>query len=132
MQPDTITIATDVLNNGTTENHVFERVREEGLKSTYHGPNHSGSLRNTLTLIANDPKPSGNFPGVQKSLVKRTFDVVGTGINGLDVKQPVVATFEVSKPEICTDAAMLIIRQEMHALIDSDAIMVPLNSRGVI
>lgn len=132
MQPSPITIATDVLNNGTTENHVFERVREETLKSTYHGPGHSGSLRNTLTFIANDPKPSGNFPGVQKSLVKRTMDVTGPGINGLDVKQPIVVTFEVSKPEIATDAQMLIIRQEMHALIDSDAIMTPLNSRGVI
>lgn len=132
MQPSPIVIATDVLNNGTTENHSFERVREEGLKSTYHGPNHSGNLRNTLVFIANDPKPSGNFPGVQKSVVKRTLDVVGTGINGLSVKQPLVVTFEVSKPEIVTDAVMLIIRQEMHALLDNDAIMVALNSRGVI
>jgi len=132
MQANTITLATDVLNNGTTENHVFERVREEGLKSTYHGPNHSGNLRNTLVFISNDPKPSGNFPGVQKSVAKRTLDVVGTGINGLSVKQPLVVTFEVSKPEIVSDATMLIVRQELHALIDSDAIMVPLNSRGVI
>lgn len=131
MQPDPITIAVDVLNNGTTENQVYERVREEGLKSIYHGPGHSASMRNTLTFIANDPKPSGNYTGVQKSVVKFTEDVSGPGVNGLDVIQPLIATFEVSRPAIATDAQVLEIRQRLHALIDSDAIMVPLNSRGV-
>lgn len=132
MQPDTITIAVDKLNNGTTENQVYERVREEGLKSTYHGPNHSANARDTLSFIANDPKPSGNYPGVQKSVVKLTTDLIGAGVNGLDVKQPLIATLEFSVPAIATDAEVLEMRQRLYALMDTDAIMVALNSRGVI
>jgi len=131
MQPDTITIVTDVLNNGTTENHVFTRVREEGLKSTYHGPAHSTSANNKLALAVNDPKPSGIYPGTQKSSFKRTLDVTVVGTDGANVKMPAIVEVSTSFPVGMTAASQLVLRQECLNLLDQDAIMVPLQNAGV-
>jgi len=132
MQPNTITIACDVLNNGTTENHAFTRHREEGLKSTYIGPAHSAILKNILAIYANNPKPSGNFPGVQKSAFKRTKDFSVLGVNGENVVLPAIVEVSFSIPAGVPVADQLILRQEVLNLLDQDAIMVPLNNLGDI
>jgi len=132
MQPDTITIACDVLNNGTTENHVFTRYREEGLKSTYIGPNHSPMAFDMLSLTANTPKPSGNFPGTQKSTFKRSKQFTVVGVNGENVVLPAIVEVSFSIPSGVSVADQLVLRQEVLNLLDQDALMVPLNNLGVI
>lgn len=132
MQPNTITIVTDVLNNGTTENHVFEKVREVGSMSLYHGPGHSDAMRNTLVLKTNEPKASGNFPGTRKSSIKWTKDQLVAGVDGANVKQPAILEISTSFPTGTTTAVQLVMRQEAVNLIDQDAIMEPLQNRGVV
>lgn len=128
MQPNEITLAVDVLNNGTTENQTYARFEEFLNRSIYIGSDHSLCLRNTLGLYRTLPKQSGNFKGVAKSSFKFSQDVVVDGVDGVSsITSPLILEVSFSVPVGATAADVLELRQRALALIDADTVMTPLN-----
>jgi hypothetical protein len=133
MQPDSITLAVDVLNNDTTEDIDFEKFDGSKSRSVYISENHSPVDRDTLMLYRGEPKQNGNFKGVLKTALKFSRDVEVEGVDETTtLKSPIITEVSFSVPLGATDADILIERQRVVALLDRDDIMVPLNSNQVI
>ena len=87
MQPNTITLAVDLLNTGATTDQIFTRQEEYLNRSVYISPTHSVSAKDTLSLYRTPIKPSGNFPGVAKVSAKFSTDY---SIPGVDTETTLV------------------------------------------
>lgn len=130
MQDNVITLAVDELNDTNTVNHVYSRFDEYQNRSVYTHSAHSLAARDTLSLYRTFQKVSGNFRGVAKSSVKFTQDFVVDGVDGLSqLTSPLIAEVSFSIPVGCVVADQLIMRQRIIALLDDDAIMVPLHNQ---
>lgn len=133
MQPNTITLAVDVLNNATHVNQEFVRLTETVGKSTYRGPDNTASSRNQLSFYASLPKRSGNFLGSSKASVKTTLDIAVPNADGSgNLVAPAIAEVSFSLPVGTTPAQALAIRQCLIAVLDRDDLMVPLCTFGEI
>lgn len=133
MQPNTLTLAVDVLNDGTPVNSTFTRFEEFQNRSVYVDSVHSMAQRSTLSLYRSFPKQSGNFRGVSKSSIKFSRDFNVTGVDGSStIVSPFIAEVSFSIPLGVTDAEILVMRQRIIALLDADSIMTPLNSMLMI
>lgn len=133
MQPNTLTLAVDVLNNGTPVNSTFTRFEEFQNRSVYVESTHSMAQRSTLSLYRTFPKQSGNFRGVSKSSIKFSRDFTVTGVDGSStIMSPFIAEVSFSIPLGVTDAEILEMRQRIITLLDTDNIMTPLNSMLMI
>lgn len=132
MQPNSITLPVDELNNGTPVNEVLTRFEEFLNRSVYIGATHSMSAKDSLTLYRTFPKPSGNFKGVSKTAVKFSRDYVVTGIDGLNITAPVIIEVSFSIPVGVVTADVLLNRQRAIALLDLDTVMTPLNDQLMI
>lgn len=124
MQDNVLTLAVDELNNSTTTDHVFNRFEEYANRSVYIGENHQLSARDTLTLYRTFPKVNGNFKGTAKSALKFSTDKSVTGVDGLSsLTSPIISEVSFSVPVGVSLADMLIARQRLIALLDTDAFM---------
>lgn len=132
MQPNTVTLAVDILNTDVTTNQVYTRIEELVNRSTYGGPGHSFSSTNSLQLYRTNPVRSGSFLGAAKTSVKFTESVTVPSAEGEDTTYPLIVEVSFSVPVGTTSAKVLELRQRVIALLDDDAIMDPLNNQGVI
>lgn len=128
MQPNTITLTVDPLNNGTTEQQDYVRYEEAANRSTYIGEDHLPDARNTLAVYRTFPTKTGNFKGVAKSSAKFTQDVVVPGVDGVSqLTAPIIVEVSFSIPVGATAADVKLARQRVVALCDADSIMDALN-----
>lgn len=128
MQPDTITLAVDVANNGTTVNYDFTRYEENLNRTKYIGENHSIDTVDMCTIFRTPPKQSGNFRGVAKSSFKFTKDGIVLGVDGLaNLTSPIIAEVSFSIPVGTSTADVVKMRQRIIALLDQDTFMNNLN-----
>lgn len=133
MQANAITVQVDKLNNGTPVAEVFERHEEFQNRSTYVGENHTLLSRNTVQLYRTFPTKSGNFRGVAKSSVKLSKDFSVSGVDGVALlTSPLIIELNFSIPVGVSDADILAARQRAIAFLDSDDVMVALNSNLMI
>jgi hypothetical protein len=122
MQPNTITLAVDPLNNGTTTDQLFTRQEELVNRSTYRGPGHTLESRNMFQLYRTSPKRVGNFLGSAKVSSKFTEDFAVTGADGSTLKSPAIGEVSFSLPVGMTAAQKKAFRQKLISLIDLDTV----------
>lgn len=133
MQPDSITLAVDVLNDANTVDHVFTRFDEYQNRSVYNHSAHSLVARDTLTLYRTFPKASGNFKGMAKSAIKFSQDLEVLGVDGITtLTSPIIAEVGFSIPVGVTPAEQMIARQRVLAMVDFDAVMIALNNQLMV
>jgi len=132
MQPNTITLAVDTANSGSTTNKAYDRHEELVNRTTYSGPDHSFSTVNTMQLYRTNPVRSGSFLGAAKTSVKFTKAVTVASAEGEDTSFPLIGEVSFSIP-VGTDVAIVKeLRQTILALLDRDDIMDPLHNQGAI
>jgi len=131
MQASTLNLSVDALNSGSPATQAFARYDDsQAGKSVYIGENHSLVARDELALYRSFPTKSGNFNGVGKSSFKFTRDVSVPGVDATTtITSPLIIEVRVSAPVGVSDALILEHRQRALALLDDDAIMVPLNTQ---
>lgn len=128
MQPNTINLDVDYLNNASTTAEAYERFEEFQNRSIYIGANHSPALRDTISMYRSFPTKNGNFNGTQKTAVKLTLDVSVPGVDSeTTLIAPAIVEVSFSVPVGVTQAEILKIRQRAIALLDLDTVMDPLN-----
>lgn len=132
MLANTITLAVDEANNSTPVNHVMSRAEEAPNKTVYYDANHTVAARNTMSILRQFPKQSGNFYGTLKTSVKFTKDITVTGVNGENIKVPIIGEASFSLPVGCTNTQNTLLRQSLIAILDDDTSMDPLFDQGVI
>lgn len=119
MQPNTITLAIDELNNGTSTDKVMSRYDYTNSRSLYISPDHTPESRQEMSLFRSPAKPTGNFLGVKKTSVKLTWDRVVPAADGIaTVKAPSICECGFSLPVGMTAAEQLAFRQTMVAVLD--------------
>lgn len=131
MLPNSITLAVDTANNGTTANETWSRTSYGTNDSLYVGPlNNTGIIRDQLRFTRSYPQKSGNFAGYLVSTVKfvREIEVEGVNITTLE-KRPITVELRVVVPAGATTAEVVEARQRMLALMDNDTIMTAANSQ---
>lgn len=130
MQPNQIQLTVDTLNDTTTiVQEDYDRFEERLNNAKYVGQSHTLVNRDELSLYRTFPKQSGNFRGVGRSAAKFTDDQIVTGVDGVaEITSPLILEISFSIPVGTSPAAVLRLRQRTIALLDSDAIMDPLNN----
>lgn len=127
MQSNTITLAVDTANTGTTANQSYNRYAEKENSSSYISATHTLVLRDMIEFGRTFPTQSGNYRGVLRPSIKLTEDVEVTGVDSTTtVVQPLIANLSFSIPVGTSAAATLELRQRLLALLDDDAVMAPL------
>lgn len=132
MQPNTITLAVDVANSGSTTNQVYTRVQELVNRSTYSGVGDDFRTADRLQLYATPPTRAGAFFGSIKSSAKLTETVSVAQADGVDGSFPLIAEVSFSVPVGTPAAKVKEIRQRLLALLDQDVIMDPLNIKAIL
>lgn len=134
MQPNEITVAVDVLNNGTTTNKIYQRFDDSTPnKSLYVTSVHTMMSRDTLALFRTFPKPSGNFAGVSRTTIKFSRDVIVPGVDSTtNQTSQIIAEVNFSIPVGINAAQTKEVRQQVIGLLDLDSIMGPLNDSLMI
>jgi len=133
MQPDTITIGVDELNDGILVNHEYKRFTQFPDRTVYVGPGHSVAMRNMMTLYRSFPKENGNFKGVAKISVKFTRDIMIPGVDTTTtIIAPEIVETKFSIPVGVTSAEALIERQKIVGILDMDSIMVSLTDQLMV
>lgn len=133
MQPNTITLNVDTVNDGNTTPVVYERFEEFQNRSVYIGESHAPELRDQVSLYRTFPTKSGNFKGVLKTATKLTKDFVVSGVDsGTTLTVPAIVETSYSLPVGLTEAQIVEIRQQSLALQDLDAVMTDLNHKQMV
>jgi len=132
MLPNTITLAVDEANDSTPVDHDLARSEEGSNKSVYYDEDHTVAARNTCTFLRTFPKQNGNFYGTLKTSCKFTKDVIVTGVNGEDIKVPLIGEANFSFPVGIDNAAATLVRQKLVAMLDRDDVMDPFHDQGQI
>jgi len=133
MQPNSITLPVDYLNNGTTTDETYTRFEEYQNRSVYIGENHSPDMRDTISLYRSFPTKNGNFKGVAKTSVKLSVDHTVPGVDGVaQLSAPIIWELSASIPVGVSVEDALKSRQRALAVLDLDAVMTPLNSQLMV
>jgi hypothetical protein len=128
MQSNSITLAVDLANSGSTTNKVYSRFEEQVNKTTYNGPGHTLSERVTMQFYRTLPKRAGNFLGSAKTAVKFTFDKKVDNADGTgELVAPLIVECSFSVPVGVSPADTVILRQTLLAILDRDDVMAALN-----
>jgi len=128
MQADTITLAVDTANTGSTTSTAFSRYAEELNKTTYIGASHvPNSTVDTLVFGRSLPTKNGTFLGTGKSQAKFTRTMSVAASDGTTLKVPLIIDVNFSVPVGTTSAELVKLRQTAIALLDNDTIMNLLN-----
>ena len=85
-------------------------------KSTYISDSHELSARDMLTFNRTFPKPSGNFLGMQKCLMKFTKDISVPGVDGVDILAPSIVQLAYSLPCGVTEDQLIFLKSRIAAL----------------
>lgn len=130
MLDNTITLAVDVLNNGTAVNKVFSR-HDDSMpnRSRYISDTHSLVSRDMIDFYRTPPKKSGNFNGVAKTGFKFTIDQVVPAADASNIVAPQIAEVSFSLPIGFTTAQLIVLRQRIVSLLDNDTLMKRLNEQ---
>jgi len=124
MQANTLTLAVDTANDGTTTDHVYTRIREVENKSVYNGPGGSVSNRKELAFLRKDPKRSGNSQGVSSAEARFTEEVSVPGVeDSSNVSHLLTGSVSFRIPVGVSSADLLTFRQKIIALLDDDTVM---------
>jgi hypothetical protein len=127
MQSNEITLQVDELNNDTDVAHLYTRFEEYANRSVYIGASHELVAQDKFTMYRTFQKVSGNFRGTAKSAIKFSKDYSVEGVDGVaSLTSPLIIEVSFSVPVGITVANQLIGRQKAIALLDDDAVMVPL------
>jgi hypothetical protein len=127
MQANVITLQVDELNDGNDVAHPYTRFEEFANRSVYIGASHELVAQDKLTLYRTFQKISGNFRGTAKSALKFSKDYAVDGVDAIaSLTSPLIIEVSFSVPVGITVADQLIGRQKAIALLDDDAVMVPL------
>lgn len=130
MQANTITLAVDVLNNGTNVDQTFTRYDDSTPnRSTYIGAGHTLSSREQFALLRTFPKRTGAYYGSAKAAVKFTTDVVVAQADGADTTAPLIAELSFSIPVGVAPAKLVELRQRLLAILDRDDVVGALTSQ---
>jgi hypothetical protein len=132
MLSNSLTLAVDTANTGSTTDEVYTRFSEQENRTVYTRADHSLSERHELALTRRFPTRSGNFKGVAKTSIKFTDDTTVTGNDGADIVSPLIGEFSLSVPVGVTDAEILSFRQKMVALLDDDTFIATLHNKQEI
>lgn len=133
MQPNTIVLPVDVLNNGTPVNETYTRFEEFQNRATYIGASHTPDNRDTLSLYRSFPTKSGNFKGVSKTSMKFSKDMAVDGVDSsTSLTAPIIIEISVAVPVGVAAADVLKARQRALALLDLDSVMDPLNNQLMV
>lgn len=92
MISNSITLAVDALNNGTSANIEIVRIGEGANSSRYKFPDNSLIQRDYVDFYRTFNKKSGNYNGSAKCAMKITRDVTVPGVD---------ATTSIVAPQIC-------------------------------
>lgn len=134
MQPDQISINVDVANDDNIVQQTYNRVTSPGTSTSLYRMEGSDLVnKDELRFTGSLPKRNGNFQGVIRSGVRLSKDQEVPGVDTTtSIDSLVVMALDCSIPVGTPTATIVELRQRMHALIDSDAIMQPLNELAVI
>jgi hypothetical protein len=132
MLPNSITLAVDEENNSSPTDHVLTRAEEGANKSVYYDADHTIASRNECAFIRTFPKQNGNFYGTLRTSVKFTEDVEVLGVNGENIKVPLIAEAVFSFPVGTDNATATLARQKLVAMLDYDTVMDPFHDQGQI
>lgn len=134
MQPNEITVAVDVLNNGSATNRIYQRFDDSTPnKALYVTGTHSVMSRDSLALFRTFPKPSGNFAGVSRSTVKFSKDVIVPGVDSTTTQtSQIIVEVNFSIPVGVNAATTKEFRQLAIGFLDLDSVMAPLNDSLMI
>lgn len=124
MQPNTITLAVDLANTGSTTDQEYNRYEEKINSSTYTGPGHTLASRNLMQFYRTPPKRNGNFPGAAKASAKFTIDREVAGVDtATTLVAPQILEISLSSPVGVSASDHLEFRQHGVALLDYDTIV---------
>lgn len=126
-QNDTITLAVDIANTGTTTNESYTSYNNTGSIHTYIGPDHAPDFQNTLKLYRTEPSASGAFKGYLDSKISFGQDFTVSAVDGTNIVRMGFASLQIRVPVGVTEAQILHLRQRVLAILDTDAIMGKLN-----
>lgn len=127
MQDNSITLAVDTANTGSTTNQVYTRFRESTDRTTYVGAAHTLDARDTIQLYRTAPKRNGEFKGTARTAIKLTEDVSVDNVSGDgSIVAPMIMEVSFSIPVGATAAQTLELRQRGIALLDDDTIVADL------
>jgi len=127
MQENTITLAVDETNTGSTTDITYRRYEEGQNKAVYVSPDNTLLNRDQLAFFRSLPKVNGNFRGMAKSSAKFTQDLEVPGVDSsTDLTVPMIVEVSMSLPVGATAAEALLGRQRAIALLDDDAVMIKL------
>lgn len=127
MQPDEITLSVDLLNTGILTDIDYRRVEEYLNRSSYISEEHEPGKRDTLAFYRTPYKSTSTFKGTRKTSVKFTVDEDVLAPDGTTTSAPAIIEVNFSIPVGVTAAQILVYRQRLIALLDSDTIMDDLN-----
>lgn len=127
MLDDSLVIAVDTLNTGTTTDTTYSKYEEQINRSVYIADSHEPGKRDLLTVYRSLPKPVGVFKGVRKSAVKFTVDYEVDDSAGGIIDCPAIVEISFSLPIGVSAGAILTLRQRAVALLDQDGIMDKIN-----
>jgi len=132
MQADSLTLAVDTLNNGTTSNQTFTAISRETNKSTYSRSDASSANRRDLAFLRKFPTRSGNFLGATKVTFKftDTYSVQGVDSNPLSTLLVGEVSFSIPVGVAAADAKEF--RQRLLAVLDNDTVMDKLMNRAEV
>lgn len=127
MQANSITLAVDTANTGTTTDQVYTRHEELTDRSTYIGASYQLDNRDMIQLYRTAPKRNGEYRGTARTAVKLTEDVSVDNVSGDgSIVAPMIMEVTFSIPVGATAAQTLELRQRGIALLDDDAIVADL------
>lgn len=118
--PNTLTLAVDTANTGTTTDVDFTFHEDSSSKCTFISENHSLVSQDKLDFYRKPNTRSGNYLGNVKVAAKYTKDRTVAGADGSDVVSPSIGEFSLSLPVGMTTAEVLEFRQYFVALADRD------------
>lgn len=128
MLDNTITLAVDTANTGSTTDQDYTRYSEHENRTVYVGETHSMVARDELSIYRTFPKPNGTFKGVSKTAVKFTEDQVVDGVDGVSqLTAPLILDIQFSIPVGVESSKITELRQRAIALLDTDTVMDKVN-----
>lgn len=126
MLPTTIALSVDETNDSNPVEHTYTYFKD----GVYYDSDHTVASRNQCQFGTTPAKASGNFYGVLRTRCKFTTDISVAGINGEDIKVPLIGEAVFSLPVGTTPEQMMILRQKLVAMLDYDTVMVPHQTQG--
>jgi hypothetical protein len=120
MQPNEISVSVVEEEGQSAVSRTFTRYDEERNKVTYITAGHELAARDIFQLYRTLPKPNGNFPGMGKSALKVTKDIIIPGTDGSDLKSPTIMEVSFSFPVGMTEEQRFERIETLKALVAAE------------